>query len=396
MRQAPVLIPGFRFAGISAGIKKSSANDLALIFSEAPAVTAGVFTANKIKAAPVKLAIKHIASQKGQAIIVNSGNANACTGNRGIKDAKATIDSLAKELGISSALVYASSTGVIGRPLPIEKIKKAVPELVRSLSPSSLDQVASAIMTTDTFAKLSSRKIRIGGKTGTIAGIAKGAGMICPNMATMLCFIMTDIAIKPQALDSALRDAAQKSFNRIRIDNDMSTNDTAMVMANGLLKNAPITKNSPLYRKFANALDEVTYELSKMIVQDGEGATKLVEIAVKGAGTEGDAEKVARAVADSMLVKTAIYGRDPNWGRIIAAAGYSGAKVDETKLDIYLDKIKLVSGGVGTGKEAIARNLLARKEITITINLRSGTKSANVLTCDLTKKYIEINAHYTT
>ncbi|MBI4846969.1 MAG: bifunctional glutamate N-acetyltransferase/amino-acid acetyltransferase ArgJ [Nitrospirae bacterium] len=396
MRQATAIIPGFRFAGISAGIKKSSANDLALIFSETPAVTAGVFTTNKIKAAPVKLALKHIASQKGQAIIVNSGNANACTGNRGIKDAKDTIDSLAKELGISPALVYASSTGVIGRPLPIEKIKKAIPELVGSLSPSSLQQVASAIMTTDTFAKLSSRKIRIGGKTGTIAGIAKGAGMICPNMATMLCFIMTDIAIKPQALGSALKDAVQRSFNRIRIDNDMSTNDTAMVMANGLLKNAPITKNSPLYRKFANALDEVTHELSKMIVQDGEGATKLVEIVVKGAGTEGDAEKVARAVADSMLVKTAIYGMDPNWGRIIAATGYSGAKVDENKLDIYLDKIKLVSRGTGTGKEAIARKLLANKDITITINLRSGTKSAKVLTCDLTEKYIEINAHYTT
>jgi len=396
MSRLSVIIPGYSFAGISAGIKKSGADDLALVFSENVAVTAGVFTTNKIKAAPVKISINHIASQKGQAIIINSGNANACTGARGYSDAEEMTEKTAKALGISSELVYASSTGVIGRPLPIEKIKKALPELVKKLSPSALKQVASAIMTTDTFAKISSKKINIKGKTGTIAGIAKGAGMICPNMATMLCFMFTDIAVKPRALDSALREAVENSFNRITIDNDMSTNDMAMIMSNGSLKNTSITKSSPLYRKFASALSDVTYDLARMIVEDGEGATKLVEIAVKGARTEIDAEKVARAVANSMLVKTAIYGRDPNWGRIIAAVGYSGVDINEKKIDIYLNNVKLVNKGVGTKKEEIARNALANKNIALTIDLSEGSKSAKVLTFDLTERYIEINAHYTT
>jgi glutamate N-acetyltransferase/amino-acid N-acetyltransferase len=396
MKRLSVIIPGFSFAGISAGIKKSGAGDLALVFSENVAVTAGVFTTNKIKAAPVKIAIKRIASQKGQAIIINSGNANACTGARGDRDAEEMTRKTAKALGISSELVYASSTGVIGRPLPIEKIRKALPELVEKLSPSALEQVASAIMTTDTFVKISSKKINIQGKTGTIAGIAKGAGMICPNMATMLCFVFTDIAVKPRALDSALREAVKNSFNRIAVDNDMSTNDMALIMSNGSLKNTSITKKSPLYRNFTSALIDVTYDLARMIVEDGEGATKLIEIIVKGARTEADAVKVAASVANSMLVKTAIYGRDPNWGRIIAAAGYSGVDINEKKIDIYLNKVKLVTKGIGTKKEDAARKLLENKNITVTIDLGAGNKSAKVLTCDLTERYIEINAHYTT
>ncbi|MBI5408528.1 MAG: bifunctional glutamate N-acetyltransferase/amino-acid acetyltransferase ArgJ [Nitrospirae bacterium] len=400
MRKAPnrkaFIVPGFRFASIPAGIKKSGTDDLALIFSEAPAAAAGVFTTNKIKAAPVRLAIKRINSHRGQAIIINSGNANACTGKRGLKDAEETSEKTANELGISPELVYASSTGVIGRPLPLDKIKKALPELVGRLSPSSLQQVASAIMTTDTFAKISTRKLRIGKKTATITGIAKGAGMIRPNMATMLCFIFTDMSIKHQALDSALKDAVKNSFNKITVDNDMSTNDTVMIMANGALQNSPITRTSPFYGKFADALNDITHELSKMIVQDGEGATKLIEIIVKGARREADAEKAAKAVANSMLVKTAIYGRDPNWGRIMAAIGYSGVEVIESNIDIYINKTKLVGKGIGTDKEEIARNILLNRNPTITINLGAGTKSATVLTCDLTKKYIEINAHYTT
>jgi len=396
MNRLPVIIPGFSFAGISAGIKKSGADDLALVFSENVAVTAGVFTTNKIKAAPVKIAINRIASQKGQAIIINSGNANACTGAKGFNDAEEMTEKTAKALGISSELVYASSTGVIGRPLPIEKIRKALPELVKELSPSALEKVASAIMTTDTFAKISSQKINFKGKTGTIAGIAKGAGMICPNMATMLCFIFTDIAVTPRALDSALRAAVENSFNRITIDNDMSTNDMALIMSNGSLKNTALTKSSFLYQKFANALSDVTYDLARMIVEDGEGATKLIEIIVKGARTEADAVKAAASVANSMLVKTAIYGRDPNWGRIIAAVGYSGVDIREKNIDIYLNKVKLVNKGVGTKKEEIARNVLANKNIAVTIDLGAGKKRATVLTCDLTEKYIAINAHYTT
>lgn len=396
MNLSPLIIPGFSFASISAGIKKSGAEDLALVFSEKIAVTAGVFTTNKIKAAPVKIAIKRIASQKGQALIINSGNANACTGKKGYNDAAEMTLRAAEALGIPPELVYASSTGVIGRPLPIDKIKKALPELVKKLSPSSLEQIASAIMTTDTFAKISSRKMTFHGKTGTIAGIAKGAGMICPNMATMLCFIFTDIAIKPQALNAALREAVTASFNRIIVDNDMSTNDMALIMANGSLKNVPLTKGTPVYRKFTNALSGITYDLARMIVEDGEGATKLVEIVVKGARKENDALRVATSVASSMLVKTAIYGKDPNWGRIIAAVGYSGIDINEENIDIHLNNIKLVTKGVGTKKEEIARNMLSNKNITITINLNSGKKSAQVLTCDLTERYIEINAHYTT
>ncbi len=396
MSRLSVIIPGFYFASISAKIKKSGADDLALVFSKNVAVTAGVFTTNKIKAAPVKITSKRIVSQKGQAIIINSGNANACTGKRGYNDAEEITEKTARALGISSKLIYASSTGVIGRPLPIEKIKKALPELVRKLSPSVLEQAASAIMTTDTFAKISFRKITINGKTGTIAGIAKGAGMICPNMATMLCFIFTDIAIKPHALNSALREAVKNSFNRITIDNDMSTNDMALIMANGSLQNKPIIKISSEYRKFTSALSDITHDLAKMIVEDGEGATKHIEIIVRGAKTETDAGNVATSIANSMLVKTAIYGNDPNWGRIIAAAGYSGVDIKEEKIDIYINNVKLASKGVGTKKEEIARNILTKKNINITINLNMGKKSVKVLTCDLTEKYIAINAHYTT
>jgi glutamate N-acetyltransferase/amino-acid N-acetyltransferase len=396
MSNTPVIVPGFSFAAVSAGIKKSGAYDLAMIFSKNTATTAGVFTRNKIKAAPVKLALKRISSKKGQAIIINSGNANACTGEKGYSDAKEMTRLAATRLGIPSQLVYVSSTGVIGRSLPMEKIKKAVPFLIKSLSPSNIDKVASAIMTTDTFVKIFAKRIRIGTKTGTIAGIAKGAGMICPDMATMLCFICTDIAVTPDALSSALREAVRNSFNRISIDNDMSTNDTAMIMANGLLQNDPVSKGSSSYQKFVNALSGVTYELAKMIVKDGEGATKLVEIVVQGARTEADAKRVARSVANSMLVKTAIYGKDPNWGRIIAAIGYAGAEVNEKRIDIYLNNVRLVRNGAGTKREEVARNLLTNEDITISINLGKGTKSTKVLTCDLTEEYIKINAHYTT
>lgn len=389
-------VPGFKFSGISAGIKKAGEKDLALIFSETTAVIAGVFTTNRIKAAPVRLSIDRIASQKGQAIVINSGNANACTGRQGLKDAQEMAERVAEGLGISPDLVHVSSTGVIGRQLPMKRIKKAIPEAIRMLSPYSIGDAASAIMTTDTFEKIASTRIKIAGRTGTIAGIAKGAGMICPNMATMLCFIVTDIAVRPGALDSALREAVKRSFNRLMIDNDRSTNDTVLIMANGMLDNKPIGKNSPFYLKFEDALSEVTYSLSRMIASDGEGATKLIEVIVKGAKTEADAEKVARAIAGSMLVRTAIHGNDPNWGRIMAAIGYSGVDVIEQNIDIYLNRCKLVSRGKGMKREGIARRSLARKEVIITVDLRIGRKSAKILTCDLTEEYVKINATYTT
>jgi glutamate N-acetyltransferase/amino-acid N-acetyltransferase len=392
-----IAIPGFRFAGLSAGIKDSAEKDLALIFSDIPAVTAALFTTNRVKAAPVKLGASRLSRQKHcRAVIINSGNANACTGDQGLKDARSMIAKTAKETGIAPGLVQVSSTGIIGQRLPMEKIAKAIPDLVNKLSPASLPDAASAIMTTDTFPKISQKKIKIGNKTGTIAGIAKGSGMICPNMATMLCYICTDIAVTHKTLDSALRKATGLSFNRLTVDNDMSTNDTVMVLSNGSLSNSPLTERSVDYKKFNNALGDVMYDLSKMIAEDGEGATKLVEVIVRGARTESDAEKIGKMIANSMLVKTAIYGRDPNWGRIIAAIGSSGVNVREEKIDIFLDRIKLVSKGVGTGRERAAARVLSNKNITIAVDVNSGRKSAKVLTCDLTEGYIKINAHYST
>jgi glutamate N-acetyltransferase/amino-acid N-acetyltransferase len=392
-----ITVHGFRFAGVSAGIKKSGEKDLALIFSENPAAVAAVFTTNKIKAAPVKLAIERIAAHKKcQSIIINSGNANACTGKIGLKNVREMMSKTAEELGISPELVYASSTGIIGTPLPMEKINKALPVLVRKLSPLSLNDAASSILTTDTFTKISAKKIKIGRKTGTIAGIAKGAGMIRPNMATMLCFILTDISINQKALDSALREAVNRSFNMITVDNDMSTNDTVMILANGSLRNSLITGRSSDYHKFRSALNDMAYDLARMITEDGEGATKIIEITVKGSGNKSDAEKVALSVANSMLVKTALYGQDPNWGRIMAAIGYSGAEINEQKIDIFLNGIKLVRKGTGTNKENIAGKSLAKRKILITINLGSGKETARALTCDLTEKYVKINAHYET
>ncbi|MEE8328356.1 MAG: bifunctional glutamate N-acetyltransferase/amino-acid acetyltransferase ArgJ [Thermodesulfovibrionia bacterium] len=391
-----MIIPGFKFSGISAGIKKTKKKDLALIVSESMAVAAGVFTSNKIKAAPVHLDIERIRSRKGLAIIINSGNANACTGLQGLKDAKKMAFVTARELGIHPELVYVASTGIIGRPLPMKKFKKAVPRAVKKLSAKSINDAATAMMTTDTFSKIFSKKIKISGKTGTIAGIAKGAGMISPDMATMLCFLFTDIVIDANALDSALRKAVKKSFNRLIIDNDMSTNDTVLIMANSRLKNSLIKKNSRSYLKFENALSEVTYNLSKMIAMDAEGATKLIEINVKRARTESDADKVSRAIANSLLVKTTLYGENPNWGRIMAAIGYAGIEIKEQKINIYINNFKVVNKGIGTHRDRVLKNLLSKKEITIAVDLGLGRKQAKVLTCDLTEKYVKINASYVT
>jgi len=389
-----ITVPGFKFAGISAGIKPHRVKDLALIFSEDIAIIVGLFTTNKIKAAPVKIDIDLIKSGRGQAIIINSGNANACTGRQGLKDAHEIRTRVAKNLDIKPDYVYVSSTGIIGKPLPMNRIKKAIPTLTNKLSPYSIEDSARAIMTTDTFPKLSLEKVKIGGRVGTITGIAKGAGMICPNMATMLCFILTDIAIRRDALDNALREAVRSSFNRLIIDNDMSTNDSVIIMANGRLNNRPLTKNSSYFKRFKDALCRVTYELARMIAFDGEGATKLIEVNVRGAKTEMDAERVARAIAKSMLVKTAIYGKDPNWGRIMAVVGYSGIDISEDRIDLYINRHKFVSGGIGLKKGNIASRILENKEISITVDLGLGNKSASVLTCDLTEKYVHINSSY--
>jgi len=387
---------GFLFSAVEAAIKKPGRKDLALIYSESKAVISGMFTTNSIKAAPVMIDMKRIKSGIGQAIIVNSGNANACTGKQGIADALEITDMIAKALKLKNSMVYICSTGVIGTTMPMERIRAKIPELLKNLGKSTIDDLANAIMTTDTFPKNITKRIKINGKTITISAVCKGAGMICPNMATMLCFIMTDANIDKSALDKALKSAVQKSFNKITIDGDMSTNDTVLTMANGMAGNSLIKLNSKEFNKFANAVSDITYELSKLIVKDGEGATKIVEIGVINAKSDIDAKRGAFAVANSLLVKTAIYGNDANWGRIMAAIGYSGITIKEEKTDIYLNGLKIVKNGMGTGKDKEANEKLKGKEIKIIVDLKLGNKNAKVLTCDLSEEYVKINAEYRT
>ena len=391
------MIPkGFLFSTVEAAIKNKGRKDLALIYSEAEANTAGMFTSNKVKAAPVKLDMKKIRSGRGQAIIVNSGNANACTGKKGMEDAVEMTRLVALRLKMKSSLVYVCSTGVIGTPMPMDRITAKISGLMENFGKSAIEDVAAAIMTTDTFPKILRKKVRIGSMVGNIAGICKGAGMICPHMATMLCFIMTDISVNQQTLNRALKDSVKKSFNRITIDGDMSTNDTVLIMANGMIGNEELSERSEAYAAFKKSLDEITYGLSRLIALDGEGATKLVEIELKGAKSEADAEKAAFAVANSNLVKTAIYGNDSNWGRIMAAIGYSGIDMKEEKVDIYFGRVKAVDKGLTTGRDTEAAKVLKGKNIKIVIDLHLGKYAAKVLTCDMTEEYIKVNATYRT
>ncbi|MBI5640666.1 MAG: bifunctional glutamate N-acetyltransferase/amino-acid acetyltransferase ArgJ [Nitrospirae bacterium] len=387
---------GFVFSTVEAAIKKPGRRDLALIFSEVESSIAGTFTTNAVKAAPVRLCMAKIRTCRGQAIIVNSGNANACTGKKGMTDARDMVSLTAKQLGISASLVYPCSTGVIGTPMPMERLTPAVIQLSRHAGNDTLEDVARSIMTTDTFPKIAHKRVKVGNAIGTISGICKGAGMIAPNMATMLCFILTDIAVEKKALSSALKSSVSKSFNRITIDGDMSTNDTALIMSNGVIGNKPLTKNSAGFHAFQKALDDLTYELSGLIVRDGEGATKLVEVVVRNAKSEDDAEKAAFAVANSSLVKTAVYGNDANWGRIMAAAGYSKAKFDPEKTDIFFNKVQVVKKGVTNNKDKEATEEIKKEKLRITVDLHAGKASAKVLTCDFTEDYVRINAEYRT
>jgi len=387
---------GFLFSVAEAAIKKPGRKDIALIVSEAEANVAGTFTTNAVKAAPVRLCMRNVKSGRGRAIIVNSGNANACTGTQGLKDAGEIASHISQHLGVKSSLSYVCSTGVIGTPLPMTRINPALDILIENVGNYSFIDVAKAIMTTDTFPKTTSQEVKIGKKAGVISGICKGAGMIQPNMATMLCFIITDIAVERKTLQSLLKDSVRRSFNLITIDGDMSTNDTVLLMANGMLGNKPITANSRYTNAFKSALDKVTCELARLVVKDGEGATKLIEVSVKGAANKAQAEKAAFAIANSNLVKTAIYGNDANWGRIMCALGYSGIPFREDKTDIFFNGTQVVRGGISNNKDKEATGVLKSKEIKITIDLHSGKSSASVLTCDLTEDYIRINAEYRT
>ena len=385
---------GFRFSGVTAGIKKKRGKDLGLIVSDVPASVAGVFTQNRIQAAPVLLDRRRIRSGRCQAVIVNSGNANCCTGDAGMRDAETMSRHAATVLEISEDLVCVASTGVIGQPLPISTISAAVPELVAALSPDGIDDFAEAIMTTDLVPKVVSVCADMGGKPYTLAGVAKGSGMIRPDMATMLCFVVTDLAVSPELLQKALAASVEQSFNRITVDGDTSTNDTVLVLAGG--QSGAAVRDPQDFAEFQSRLDDVMIRLAKMVVRDGEGATKLVEIAVVNAASTEDARWVADTVAHSSLVKTALFGEDANWGRIIAAVGRSGVAVSPDAVDIRFDDVMMCRNGMTCGDDAerAATAVLKKVEYRITIDLHMGSASASVFTCDFSIDYVKINADY--
>jgi glutamate N-acetyltransferase/amino-acid N-acetyltransferase len=391
-------IKGFQFSAVEAAIKKPGRKDLALIYSEVPARACAVFTTSSVKAAPVLLSMEHISSGTAQALIVNSGNANACTGAPGMAVARETAQLVSQGLGISYQNVQVSSTGVIGVPLPMERVRNAIPALMTGLSAGTLADVAQAIMTTDTFPKLDERSAVSGGRAYTLAGIAKGAGMIMPNMATMLSFIVTDASVDPTFLQQTFRHAVDRSFNVITVDGDTSTNDTCLIMANGMAGNPVITEKTPEGEAFAAILNEVLLSLAKQIVKDGEGATKFVTIRVTGALHDADAKQAAMAVANSSLVKTAFFGQDANWGRIFAAIGYSGVAVDQTRLSLSFDDVCMASNGIFAGGDAEARGteVLKKKEFTVTVDLGLAEATSTVYTSDLSHEYVSINADYRT
>ena len=389
-----IMCPGFEAAGIAAGLKKKNKKDLGLIFSEVSANVAGVFTRNRIKAAPVILDRERIKSGVCQAIIVNSGNANCCTGEQGIRDAETMASLSASELGISEDLVLVASTGVIGEPLPIERIKTAIPDLVGALQPGGISDLAESIMTTDTVPKIVSSQGVVEGKSFIVSGVAKGAGMIRPDLATMLCFVCTNANASPDVLKGVLISAIDRTFNRITIDGDTSTNDTVLMLANGL--SGAVIETPGDKAIFQEVIDRILLDLAKQLVRDGEGVTKLVEIIVQGAASDSDARKVADTVAHSPLVKTAFFGEDANWGRIIGAVGRAGADVDPDRIDLFFNDIQMVKAGMGCGKavEVEATKVLKKSEFTVVVNLNMGQGFGSMITCDFSVDYVKINADY--
>ena len=393
---------GYEAASTAAGIKYQGRTDMALIYSQVPCVSAGTFTTNVVKAAPVKWDRQIVDSGAGvQAVVVNSGIANACTGEEGMEYCKETAEAAAKALNIDAAGVLVGSTGVIGMQLPMQKLVDGIQVLAgkKAEGLQSGHDAALAIMTTDTVEKEMAVEIEIGGKTVTIGGMSKGSGMIHPNMCTMLAFITTDAAITKEALQKALSEDVEDTYNMISVDGDTSTNDTAILLANGLAGNQEITYASPEYETFKEALHMVNETLAKKMAGDGEGATALFEVKVVGAESIKQAKTLAKSVVCSNLTKAAIAGHDANWGRILCAMGYSGAQFDPEKVDLFFEskagKLQIIENGVATDySEEVATKILSEPEITATADIKMGDYSATAWGCDLTHEYININADY--
>ncbi len=386
---------GFVAGGLYCGIRKMK-KDLAMIRSVNPAVVAGVFTLNRTQAAPVLVDKAQLQRSKYcSAIAVNSGNANACTGERGLNDAWEMVRKTAEALSLPEEQVMISSTGVIGQYMPMEKVAEGIRQLAGQLTPDGSSDAAQAIMTTDTFSKEAAVQFSLGSATVTIGGMAKGSGMIAPNMATMLGFVTTDAAISPTLLQKALSRSNQRSFNRLTVDGDMSTNDMVLILANGQAKNEPFGEHSEEFHLFSAALEYVLIKLAKMIARDGEGATKLIEIVVKGARSEEEAAQAARSVANSNLVKTAIHGCDANWGRIMAAVGYSGIDFTPEETEIFFGELPVLKKNYEIVlDEEKAKPILSQDSVQIVIDLNRGSQQVRFWTCDLTKEYVHINASY--
>ena len=392
---------GFVAGGIHCGVRKNKSKpDLAMIYSEKPCAAAAVYTQNLVKGAPILVTQKNIADGAAKAVICNSGNANTCNAD-GEEKAQAMCDLTAQALGIAPQDVVVASTGVIGQVLPIEPIAAGVPELVQALSADGSHAAATAIMTTDTIAKEAAAEAEIGGKTVKVGGISKGSGMIHPNMATMLCFVTTDCAISPAMLDKAIHQVTEKTFNMISVDGDTSTNDTFAILANGAAGNPEITAPGPDYDAFAQALEAVCRQLSKLMAGDGEGATKLLICRVDGAADLSMARTVSKSVICSTLFKAAMFGADANWGRVLCAIGYSGAAVDVNKIDVSFRSAKgqvdVCQNGAGIPfSEEEASQVLSEHEIEILVHLHLGEASAEAYGCDLTYDYVKINGDYRT
>lgn len=395
-------VPGFKAAGVYCGIKKNSnKKDLSLIYSEGKALSAGVFTTNKVKAAPVLINMEHIKNHNTQAVVINSGNANACTGEKGFEDGKNMILATAKELNLSPTEVLVASTGIIGVQMPMGKIISGIEDAASSLSHNGFEDAAKGILTTDSSTKTVSIEFDLNDKPIVISGMAKGSGMIHPNMATMLGFILTNASISKELLETALRDSVNNSFNMISVDGDTSTNDMVIILANGKAKNRVIDNMDENYMKFKKALDIVSIELAKMIAQDGEGATKLIEVDLSGAKTKEDARVCAKSIIASSLVKSAFFGSDANWGRIMCSMGYSGGDFSPENVEIFFQSkkgvIQIVKGGMGLHfDEDLAKDILLEDYIKIMVNLKDGEYSAKAWGCDLSYDYVKINGAYRT